>query len=180
MARLTFRPVTPETRDDFCALFERRGGPRHCWCMIWRATAEEGRGTPGPLRRAQMLGRIAERTPVGLLGYAGAEPVAWVSIAPKATHRRLGGPDPAEGDRVWSLACFYIRRDHRGRGLTHELIAAALAEARRHGATAVEAYPVAPDSPSYGYMGRVPAFLRAGFKEIARAGTRRHVMRRAL
>jgi GNAT superfamily N-acetyltransferase len=148
--------------------------------MVWRATPEEGRGTPPDLRRRQMLGRIEAGTPVGLIGYAGAEPVAWVSIAPRHTYVRLGGPDPAEAERVWSLACMFIRRDHRGQGLAHELIAAAVAEARRRDATAVEAYPVEPDSPTYGYMGHVPAFARAGFTEVGRVGRRRHVMRRAL
>jgi GNAT superfamily N-acetyltransferase len=70
-----------------------------------------------------------------------------------------------------------IRRDYRGKGLAHELIAAAVKQAKKRGATTVEAYPVDPESPSYGYMGFVPAFQRAGFVEIGMAGSRRHVMR---
>ena len=57
------------------------------------------------------------------------------------------------------------------------LIQAAVAHARKRGATVVEAYPVAPDSPSYRFMGFVPVFTAAGFREVGRAGTRRHVMR---
>jgi len=49
--------------------------------------------------------------------------------------------------------------------------------AREHGATSLEAYPVDPDSPSYRFGGFVPFFLAAGFREVGRAGTRRHVMR---
>jgi hypothetical protein len=44
----------------------------------------------------------------------------------------------------------------------------------------LEAYPVAADSPSYRFMGFVPQFARLGFDEVARAGSRRHVMRRSL
>lgn len=33
-----------------------------------------------------------------------------------------------------------------------------------------------PDSPSYRFMGFVPVFEKAGFREVGRAGTRRHVM----
>jgi GNAT superfamily N-acetyltransferase len=177
MGKLVFRPVTRHTRDDFVALFDRPGWQKQCWCMVWRATDAEGRGTTGAVRRGQMLGRIEGGEPVGLLGYDKDEPVAWVSIAPKPTYRRLGGPHPAEGENVWSLACMLVRRDYRGQGLAHELIAAAVEHASTNGATAVEAYPVDPDSPSYRYMGFVPAFRRAGFVEIGRAGTRRHVMR---
>jgi hypothetical protein len=39
---------------------------------------------------------------------------------------------------------------------------------------------VAPDSPSYRFMGFVGAFEAAGFTEIEMAGSRRHVMRLAL
>jgi hypothetical protein len=49
--------------------------------------------------------------------------------------------------------------------------------ARRRGATVVEAYPVDPDSPSYRFMGFVSTFEAAGFREVGRAGARRHVMR---
>ncbi|HEX6012717.1 MAG TPA: GNAT family N-acetyltransferase [Geminicoccaceae bacterium] len=176
MGGLVFRPVTKRTKNDFVPLFDRPGWQKQCWCMVWRATSEEGSGASGAVRRRQMLGRIDDGTPIGLLGYDDGEPVAWVSIAPKDTYRRLGGPEPADGEKVWSLACMFVRRDYRGKGLAHELIAAAVKQAKKRGATMVEAYPVDPESPSYGYMGFVPAFQRAGFVEIGMAGSRRHVM----
>ena len=42
----------------------------------------------------------------------------------------------------------------------------------------IEGYPVAPDSPSYRFMGARPVFRAAGFEEIGRVGKRRHAMRR--
>jgi GNAT superfamily N-acetyltransferase len=103
--------------------------------------------------------------------------VAWCSIAPRDTYRRLGGVEADGGERVWSLACFFVIRRLRGMGITARLIEAAVDHARRRGATVIEAYPVDPDSPSYRFMGFVPSFQSAGFDEVARAGTRRHVMR---
>jgi hypothetical protein len=61
-----------------------------------------------------------------------------------------------------------------------ETLNAAIALARRKGGKVLEAYPVDSDSPSYRFMGFVSLFERAGFKAIARAGTRRHVMRLSL
>lgn len=174
---LAYRPVTQDNAADFEALFDAPGSPKFCWCMVWRATTEEGRGTSGAVRRVQMLGRIDRGVPVGLLGYDGEKPVAWVSIAPKSTYRRLKGPDPLPGENVWSLACMFVGRRLRGQGLAHELIAAAVKHAREEGADIVEAYPVAPDAPSYRFMGFVPAFAAAGFAPAGMAGTRRHVMR---
>ena len=60
------------------------------------------------------------------------------------------------------------------------MIDAAVEHARARGASVIEAYPVEPDSPSYRFMGFVGAFQDAGFREVGRAGTRRHVMRLAL
>ncbi|MDB5539886.1 MAG: GCN5-related N-acetyltransferase [Devosia sp.] len=178
--RLAFQPVTKASVKDFEALFGARGSPSYCWCMVWRATTEELKDSKGPARKQQMLGRIADGVPVGLLGYEDGEPEAWVSVAPRDTFRGLGGPDAAEGESIWSLTCMFVPRKQRGEGLGRELVAAAIAHARKHKADILEAYPVAPGSPSYRHMGFVPLFEDFGFVEVARAGTRRHVMRLTL
>lgn len=179
-AELAFRPVTQSTAKDFEAVFERPGGPKYCWCMAWRGTPEENKAGKGEVRRHQILGRIAEGVPVGLVGYAEGEPVAWVSVAPRDTFRGLGGPAAESGEHIWSLSCMYMRRQLRGTGLGRQLIEAAISHAKKHNASVLEAYPVAPDSPSYRYMGFIPAFKQFGFVEVAKAGTRRHVMRLTL
>ena len=173
--KLTFKPVTAETVGDFEALFRAKGGPNWCWCMAWRATSAELKDAKSPARKRQMLDRIKGGVPVGLIAYDAGKPVAWVSVAPKETFQRgLGGAE--DSDRVWSLTCMFIARDHRKQGLSAQLIAAAAKYAKRHKARILEAYPVDPDSPSYRHMGFVPAFERAGFVEDGREGTRRHVM----
>jgi len=178
--RLAFRAVDRDTRPDFERFFEAPGAPKYCWCMVWRRSAAEAKHHDGESRRRQMMARLDADTPVGLLAYAGAEPVGWVSIAPRETYRTLGGPPAAPGESVWSLACFFVPRRLRGRGMTRRLIAAAVDHARENGATVVEAYPVEVAAPSYRFMGFVPTFAAAGFVEVGRAGNRRHVMRLAL
>jgi len=195
MTGLAFRSLTAAREADIVALFDRPGVQRQCWCMVWRATEAEGRGTPAALRREQFLGRVRAGLPVGVVGYAEGVPVAWVSIAPKASYRRLEPAVPkarlgsgrrseeatgSADDGVWSIACLFVRRDFRGRGISHALIGAAVEEARRQGASVVEGYPVDPDSPSFRYMGFVEAYVRAGFTEAGRIGLRRHRMRLAL
>ena len=119
--------------------------------------------------------------PVGVLAYDGDEPVAWCSIAPLESYTNLRTrsyvSDGADTEDVWSIACFYIRSGFRRKGMTTHLINAAIEYARDNGAKIIEAYPVDYDSPSYSYMGRIGTFERLGFKEIAMAGTRRHIMR---
>ncbi len=173
--RLEFHEVTADRWPDLERLFEARGGPKSCWCMLCRASPAGAKCADGASRKAAMAARICAGAPVGLLGYAGDEPVAWCSIAPRSTYRRLvSGETSDEG--IWSIACFFVVRRLRGTGITQQLIAAAVRHARAHGASLVEAYPVAPDSPSYRFMGLVPVFEEAGFSEVGREGKRRHVM----
>jgi hypothetical protein len=72
-----------------------------------------------------MRRNVCEGIPIGLLGYSDGEPVAWCSIAPRTTYRNLGGPTSTSEspEEVWSLVCFFIRREFRGKGLTNRVIA---------------------------------------------------------
>lgn len=194
--RISIRPVGPDDWPPFSRLFEARGSPKNCWCMAWRGTAAErseiskvtrtkdetGRARSSTLRREAMQNRIAAGIPVGLLAFEGDEPVGWCSIAPRPTYRNLGGPRDYldRPESVWSIACFFITKPWRGRGLTSDLVAAAIEYARDNGAEIVEATPVEPDSPTYRFMGVLPVFTAAGFRQIAQAGHRRAVMRLAI
>lgn len=174
---LSFKEVAAKTWPDFEALFESKGAPSYCWCMAWRATKEEKTDSSNASRKRAMKSRVDNNTPIGLLGYLDKEAVAWCSVAPSTTYQRLRKDEEPSND-VWSIVCFFIRREYRGQNLTKVLLEAAVRHAKKRGAKIVEAYPVDPDSPSYRYMGFVPMFKEAGFHEVAKAGTRRHVVRR--
>lgn len=134
-------------------------------------------------RRRAMEAKIKAGVAVGILACdPTGEPVAWCSVAPRETLVLHGGIDvPGEDPaRVWAITCFYVRSRIRGRGIMERMIEEAAEHARRNGATSLEAYPVAPDSPSYRFCGFVPVFAAHGFVEVGRAGLRRHVMRRDL
>lgn len=164
-------------------LFESRGGPRYCWCMVWRdkppgAALWKGRERQQKMKSA-LYSRVVDGIPVGILAYGDGVPAGWCSVAPRSTHRKLGGPVSPGGDdsQVWSVTCFFVQRQFRGNGLFGRLLKAAIAEARRKGANVIEAYPVERNSPSYRFMGYVDSFREEGFAHVGRAGTRRHVMR---
>jgi GNAT superfamily N-acetyltransferase len=129
MLSLEFHEVDAARWVDFAHLFESRGGPKSCWCMVWRAGAKT---TKGPDRKAAIQQYVCDDIPIGLLGYSEGKPVAWCSIAPRSTYRELGGPDDAGDPReqIWSLVCFFIRRDLRGKGLASQIIEAAVQHAK--------------------------------------------------
>jgi predicted GNAT family acetyltransferase len=176
---MTFARVDPNTWADFETLFESPGAPKYCWCMTWRASADERRHSDSRSRKSFMKRRVMDGVPVGILGYLEGKPVAWCSIGPRATYRPLGGIEAGEKEtqNVWSLVCFYVPRRMRGRGFARRMLSTAVEHAGREGADVVEAYPVDPDSPSYRFMGFVDMFSDQGFREVGRAGKRRHVMR---
>ncbi|MCT8989359.1 GNAT family N-acetyltransferase [Chelativorans sp. SCAU2101] len=176
MANLRFAPVTKQSWPDFEALFEDSGGPKYCWCMAWRDMPNRQSAT-NTERKQAMKSFVETGTPVGILAYLDGKPVAWCSIAPRESLRRLAPwQDDAERN-VWAIVCFFIKRTHRRQGIASALLDAALEYAFAEGASAVEASPVEPDSPSYRFMGFREMYLRRGFRELGMAGSRRHVMR---
>ncbi len=181
---MTFRAVEGGERwRDLARLFEAPGGPKHCWCMVWRE-AGANRGALGNDERRDLLRqRVDEGVPIGLLAYlpredgAGDEAVGWCSVAPRETYRERALHGAAlPGDVVWSIVCFFTPRRRRGSGIGRALLDAAVREASARGATVIEAYPVARDSPSYRYMGFTSMFRAAGFVETGTTGVRRQVM----
>ena len=178
-AKVSVKPVTKATWPDLEALFESKGGPKYCWCMAWRKL-EDRTSADNEARKRALHARVLNGTQIGLLGYLDGEPVAWCSVAPRETFLKLSDQQNDGETGVWSVVCFFVRRDHRNTGLAGRMLDEAVKLAKKRGAKVLEAYPVDPDSPSYRFMGFVPMFLGRGFTSSGRTGSRRHVMRRDL
>ena len=183
---ISFKPATSEEWKDLAALFGPRGACAGCWCMWWRLQRRDFARTKGAgTRRA--LKRLVDRGPApGILAYDGDRAVGWCCVGPREDFvllersRLLARIDDAP---VWSIVCFFVAKDHRRRGLTRRLVAAAVTHARRHGARIVEAYPTEPakDQPDvFVYTGLASAFTANGFVEVARRSARRPIVRKHL
>jgi GNAT superfamily N-acetyltransferase len=144
---------------------------------MWWRDRKLGHGEP----KKRAMGELvrAGREP-GLLAYDAGEPVGWVSVAPREDYPvLLRSPQyrPRDDDEgVWSIVCFTVDRNARGRGVTSALLEAAVAHACRKGATSVEAY--AHNTKSDDYMGWRELYLAHGF-EIVRVASKRAIVRRA-
>ena len=185
---IVIEPATPDRWDDLECLFGPSGAYSGCWCTWWRLGAKDW-DAAGNQGRRDLLREIVGRGEVpGLLAYDGGEPVGWVAVAPRAAYPRLNRSPhtkPVDDVPVWSITCFWIRRDHRNRGLASQLLEAAVAHARANGAEAVEGYPYDPAArrvtAADAFMGVLGQFTRAGFDEAARrTTTSRVVVRRRL
>ena len=176
-------PVTKERWPDLVELFDRPV-VRTCFCMYYRKTGA-GTGVGRENRRA-MKALVDRGTVPGLIGYEDGVPVAWVSPGPREGYpklRRSPIMKPVDDRPVWSIVCFFVVRDARGRGLSDRMLEAATDYARTRGARLLEAYPVDKDErsdPDAMYFGARSIYDRAGFAEVARRKPTRPVVRKAL
>jgi GNAT superfamily N-acetyltransferase len=184
--KLEIHPATPARWPDIVTLFGPRGACAGCWCMWPRLEAAAFRRGSGDGNRRALQRLVRSRSEPGLIAYAAGEPVAWVALAPRSDYPRLERSRvlAAVDDRpVWSVVCFFVRRDWRGRGLTTELLRGAARYAAAHGARWLEGYPT--DVPkrtgdAFVWTGLASSFERAGFHEVARRSKSRPIMRRTL
>lgn len=174
MTELHYKPVDKSNWVDLEILFESKGGPHDCWCMVWRHMNEGTERANKSDKKKSLKRYVDHQNPVGLLCYDKSEAIAWCSIAPRESYRELSGDGSLKN--VWSLVCFFIKKEYRQKGITPELIKHAIKYAKDNGAKYVEAYPVDPESPSYRFMGFKPLFEELGFDFKHKAGKRRNVM----
>lgn len=120
----------------------------------------------------------------GILAYHERKPVGWCSIAPRETYGSLERSPVlkrVDDEPVWSIVCFYVAKDYRGRGVPAELIRGAVEYARSQGGKVVEAYPTLSEKgrlpPVSSYMGLPQMFERAGFVEVARPSKSKAILR---
>ena len=151
--------------------------------MAWRLKSNDFKQKQGEPNRRAMKKIVNSGVPPGLLAYDGQDPVGWIALAPRETYVRLDSSKilAAIDDKpVWSVVCFFVRKDHRNHGLTVELLHAAAKFARKNRAKILEGYPqeLKKDLPApFVWTGLASAFRNAGFEEVARRSATRPIMR---
>ncbi|MFE0846917.1 GNAT family N-acetyltransferase [Streptomyces rochei] len=144
-----------------------------CWCLSHRLPAKINNELRGPARGAYVAELCRTGPAPGVLAHDGDEPVGWAAVAPRAdtSYARSRKIPHVDDLPVWSLWCVRVRPGHRGRGISHALIAGAVDFARSQGAPAVEAYPLdngdARVDLTMAYAGLRKNFERAGFVHAA-------------
>jgi GNAT superfamily N-acetyltransferase len=187
--KVTVVPLTPDRWPDLEAIFKAKGCSvaRGCSCMAYRLSGSHGPLPPGVTRaqwnRAGLKALVDAGDPPGLIAYRGKEPVGWVSIGPReefAKLKRSPVMKPVDGEPVWSVICFVVPAPYRGQGVAHALLKAAVAYAKKQGATLVEAYPVDKTERAkdeYMWFGPKSMYDKAGFTEVARRKPHRPIVR---
>lgn len=172
---MTIEVRAAATFDDVRTMVgPKRTDANACWCLTYRLPPKEHLALRGPERGERVAELLREDLPPGVLAYdEDGDVVGWAAVHPRrdtsfARSRKIPHVDELD---VWSVWCLRVRPGRRGRGITHELLAGAVEHARRHGAPAIEGYPVDNDGRkvdlTMAYVGTRAMFERAGFRKAA-------------
>lgn len=183
-------PLTGDSLGDLEALFATNRTTQGCYCTWFLGSTRECHSGWGAANRDRFNAIAASSPqPLGLIARRDGEPVGWCAAGPRDRYARmlrsrlLSRRDPAEDSTVWLVTCFFVRRDARRTGVTRSLLEGAARLAKRHGAPAIEGFPLAGDrrrSAGGAFVGVEPLFAACGFTVIDRPTPARVLMRRDL
>ena len=172
-------PATSDLWPQLAELFTRRGGPDtpFCWCIFWRVRSKDFSEATLASNRERLRGLVEAGPPPGLVAIEDGRAIGWVGLAPRPEYQRIERSrviPRTDGPVPWSVVCFVVSRDTRGRGVASALLAAAVEHARTAGASAVEGYPIDVSALPGGrvrdtgaYVGTRSMFEKAGFRVVA-------------
>ena len=181
---LKFKALTPARWGDFEKLFGPRGAGAGCWCMFWKLPNKDFQALAYEGNKAAQKAIVDGGRAPGLLAYAGKDAVGWVAVEPRQDYPRLARSrvlKPVDEQAVWSITCFFTRRDQRGHGISVALLKACIEHVRKHRGRILEGYPTEPKSGKlpapFVYTGLASASREAGFTEVARRSETRPIFR---
>ncbi len=183
------KELTPKLWPAVEELFGARGACGGCWCMWWRV--ERGgklwETTKGAPAKKMFRHLVVSGQARGVLAFVEGKPVGWCAIGPRQDFPRLERVRAyrrADLDGVWSVNCFFIAREFRGRSVARALLRAAVRACRRLGAKLIEGYPVTTtrDGKSlpaaFAWTGPLKIFKDERFSVVQRLSPTRPLVRR--
>ena len=151
-----------------------------CFCQYWHFTGDKNAWLARCAFESDTNRQLAEQALEeanfsGLLAFDDGKCIGWLKLSPaqhlvklrnQSVYRKL----ELESEDVLIIGCILIHPSHRLRGVAVALVRAALVEAKRLGARAVEAYPHAIARGVHdeqAFMGRVSMYEACGFARAA-------------
>ncbi len=153
--------------------------------MLWRLPKKQFELQKGDGNKLAMKAIIDSGEVPGILAYDNTKAIGWCAIAPRTSFPALSRSRilrPIDDRPCWSVACLFVDKSCRKKGVSTGLLRAASEYAKSQGAEIVEGYPVEPKSekdipPAFAWTGVPKAFNGAGFQEVARRSPTRPIMR---
>ena len=183
--QLTVEPLTRKNWSKFVQLFGEKGACGNCWCMYYRLRKTdfyEGKSEDGNKNALKEI--VWQDKPTGMLGFYEDEAIAWCAFAPREDFMKLENSrvhKRIDDKAVWSIPCFFIRKEFRRNGVSVALLKGVIQYAKENGIKIIEAYPTIPTQAklpdSFAWIGLYKSFERAGFEIVDRTSKNRPMVR---
>ena len=180
---VTVRPLDTSTWADFARLVELNNGVfGGCWCMGFHPDDAGEDGVAAP-KRERKLQRVRAGTAHAALVFDGEDCVGWCQFGPPAELPRIKSRAAYERGLTtlpdWRIACCFVGKGHRRRGVASAGLAGALDLIAAQGGGVVEGYPEAADAVPAGFLfnGALSTYEKLGFQRDRKIGKHRWVVR---
>ena len=180
----TIRALDESTWDAFAALVERNNGVfGGCWCMGFHG--DDSRNDAG-LNRERKLARVRAGTAHAALVFAGDDCLGWCQFgAPSELPRIKSRREYEKGLTTppdWRIACNFVGKGNRRRGVATAALAGALELIAGLGGGTVEGYPEDAAGVPAGFLfnGALSTYEQLGFVRDRKIGKHRWVVTRTV
>lgn len=184
---ITCTTLTIDNWNQFENLFGEKGACGGCWCMYWRLKRSEFEKNKGVRNYSLMKNYVKDGFIPGLIAFDGNDPVGWCSIGKRTDFSTLSRSrilKKIDDQPVWSIVCFFVKKEFRYKGVSTILIEACKDFVIKQGGSIIEAYPIEPKKDKmpdvFAWTGFASSFRKAGFIEVKRRSETRPIMRFAL
>lgn len=186
MTNYTIAELNASTWDAFAELVERNNGIfGGCWCVGWHPEC----GQEGISHRAVKEERVrTDRAHAALVIDEDGLAQGWCQYGdpeelPNIKHRRKYDQEPPPVPD-WRIACFYVDKKHRGRGIARAALEGALNQIGQRGGGLVEAIPEVTDGRDaqgrFLFSATVELFEDYGFTRRRQVGKHAWIVNRVI
>jgi GNAT superfamily N-acetyltransferase len=184
-SRYGIKALDESTWDAFAALVEANNGVfGGCWCIGFH---EDPRLAPGAeAHRKRKLERVRAGEAHAALVFEGDDCVGWCQFGPPGELPRIKSRKEYEKGLTelpdWRIACNFVGKGHRRKGVATAGLAGALELIAGLGGGTVEGYPEGAGSVPAGFLfnGALSTYEQLGFARDRQIGKHRWVVRKVV
>ena len=182
--KLKFESLTAANWKKFETLMGEKGGCGNCWCMFFRLPYSHFQENKPDGNKKMMKQLVNKGKPQGLIASINDEPIGWIAMAPREDYLKLENARTfkrIDDKPVWSITCFFIKKEFRHKGVSQQLIKGAIDFAKKKKIKTLEAYPAIPYSEkvphAFLWVGVLSSFIRNGFTIVQQNSKSRAMVR---
>jgi hypothetical protein len=181
MAEYTIKALDESTWEAFATLVERNNGVfGGCWCIGFHPEGADKNSDA--LNRKRKLERVKRGTTHAALVFDGDDCLGWCQFGSPDELPRIKSRSAYEKGRTalpdWRIACNFVGKGHRRRGVATAGLAGALDLIAQLGGGVVEGYPETAGAVPAGFLfnGALSTYEQLGFARDRKIGKHRWVV----